>query len=40
MTSNSNYASEAVIRRLMRVHGIDRYAAIALYLKQRLEGLG
>jgi hypothetical protein len=40
MTSNSNYVSEAVIRRLMRDHGIDRSAAIALYLKQRMEGLG
>ena len=40
VTSNSNPGSEAAIRHLMRVHGIDRYAAIALYLKQRLEGLG
>jgi DNA-binding MurR/RpiR family transcriptional regulator len=40
VTSNSNYASEAAIRRLMQKHGIDRFEAIRLYLKQRIEGLG
>lgn len=39
MTYNTNAASEAVIRQLMRERQVDRQTAIKIYLKERLESL-
>ena len=39
MTCNTNAASEAVIRQLMRERQVDRQTAIKIYLKERLESL-
>jgi len=39
MTTNTNAASEAVIRQLMRERQVDRHTAINIYLKERLQSL-